>query len=271
MKIAILGANGYIGSYLCKYFRAQGHEVLAVTRDTVNLYDYQQVQDWLKLSSPEIVINSAISGGGATIDHSRYNDLQNNLTVFFNFYNSEHSFRYINIGSGAEFDRTTNIELKPESGILFSNPKDSYGFSKNIIARSVLSKDNFFTLRLFGCFHTSEPIIRLFKRFLTGHVEHIQNRYFDYFSLTDFVKVLEYYCTTNMQPPKDLNCVYLEKYNLVEILSMIKKIKLLDIPVYTDGRMYNSYTGDGTLLYQMSQQPDFPRLDGLEKGLEKYE
>jgi nucleoside-diphosphate-sugar epimerase len=273
MKIAVLGANGFIGSYLCTYLWAKGFDVIPVTRQTFNLTNKSAVLYWLEQTQPAVVINAAISGGGVTVNDVNYEDVRKNLTVFFNFFNARTSspFRYINIGSGAEFDRQTEIFQADELDILVSHPVDSYGFSKNIIARAVLEKDNFFTLRLFGCFHPSESSTRLFKRFLSGQLVSIQNKWFDYFSLSDFARIVEYYCTTQYHVPKDLNCVYPEKYMLNEILGKINQIKKLDIPIYTDGQKYFSYTGYEYKLSILSQKVDFPKLEGLEKGLEQYE
>jgi dTDP-4-dehydrorhamnose reductase len=271
MKIAILGANGFIGSYLCTYLWARNHEVIPITRKNLDLTDADAVRTWLEKNSPDVVINAAIAGGGLTVNDINYADVQNNLVVFFNFYNSSVPLRYINIGSGAEFDRQRDIKLAHEYEIQNVCPKDSYGFSKNIIARTILKKSNFYTLRLFGCFHSSEPNIRLFKRFLSGQVTSIQNKWFDYFSLSDFAKVVDYYCTTESELPADVNCVYNEKYMLNEILGKLNYIKQLDIPIYTDALTHFSYTGSSKLLSMLRERAEFPQLEGLEKGLEQYE
>lgn len=271
MKIAVLGARGFIGSYLCTYLWTMNYEVLPVTRDTINLLDYSEVDHWLSINDPDVVINAAISGGGLTVNDQNYDDLQNNLAIFFNFYNSFKSFRYINIGSGAEFDKSKTIDKVYEPTVVYCRPKDTYGFSKNIISRCIIQKKNFITLRLFGCFGKREPEFRLFKKFLAGEIKSLQDRYFDYFSLEDFAKVVEYFCRTTEISFNDVNCVYSEKFKLSQILAKLKKYHNLDIPIYTDGQIHPNYTGSSICLDTLIKRPDFPKLEGLEQGLEKYE
>ena len=64
MKIAILGARGFLGSYLVNYFTEREYEVLPVTRETVNLESYYDVDFWLQKNQPDVIVNCAISGGG---------------------------------------------------------------------------------------------------------------------------------------------------------------------------------------------------------------
>jgi dTDP-4-dehydrorhamnose reductase len=47
MKIAVLGANGFIGSYLCTYLWTRNHEVLPITRKDLDLTDKDIVSVWL--------------------------------------------------------------------------------------------------------------------------------------------------------------------------------------------------------------------------------
>jgi GDP-L-fucose synthase len=275
MKVAILGAKGFIGSYLCSYFWTKKYHVLPVTREVLDLTNTSDVTHWCKINDPCVVINCAVVGGGVKVDERDINILEQNLKIFFNFYNLNHknnNFRYINIGSGAEFDKTQDIKDYSETQLLYSMPSDSYGLSKNIISRTILNKRNFFTLRLFGCFGSSEPSNRLFKKYLSGNLTQLQNRYFDYFSIRDFARVVEYYCKQKEQDlPKDMNCVYNEKYQLADILHMLKKIKKIDMPIIESKNLYNSYTGNSYILQKLMRKENFPKLDGLYKGLESYE
>jgi nucleoside-diphosphate-sugar epimerase len=44
MKIAVLGAGGFLGKIICEYLRSNGHTVFAVTRRELTLTDYLSVQ-----------------------------------------------------------------------------------------------------------------------------------------------------------------------------------------------------------------------------------
>lgn len=262
MKIAILGARGFLGSYLTKYFQQQGYEVLPVTREIVNLESYYDVDVWLYKNDPDVIVNCAISGGGLRVNDINYSDVQRDLAIFLNFYNSARVKKYINIGSGAEFDRRNPICNALEEEILFSRPLESYGFTKNTIARMCLNRDNFYTVRLFGCFDIGEPGIRLFKRYLSNPDMLIEDKFFDYVSARDFAKVVEQYCCGAMELPKDINCVYSDKYKLSSILMMLDRTRA---PNVTE-QLGKAYTGSG---HKLAALP-IP-LDGLEKGLREYD
>jgi len=263
MKIAILGAKGFIGSYLCRHFAKTDHTVIPVTRNTVDLSNYWAVDKWLRETDPDVVVNCAISGGGAKVNDINYTDVQRDLQIFLNFYNSSHSFRYINVGSGAEFDRRTSITNVTEDELLGFCPVESYGFTKNTIARMVLNRDNFYTLRLFGCFDSSEPDIRLFKQLKQKSEVTIQNKYFDYISAKDFSTIVEYYCGEGIKF-KDVNCVYNQKRLLSEQVDLFI--------LYHGGKMINAssdglhYTAYGGRLESLNLP-----LAGLEAGIKEYE
>jgi nucleoside-diphosphate-sugar epimerase len=264
MKIAVLGAKGYVGSYLHKYF-SQDHSVIPVTRETLNLNNYSEVDRWLNQTNPDIIINAITSGGGTKINDINYTDVQTDLGIFFNFYNNPRCPRYINIGSGAEFDRRKIIHNVKEESILNNTPLESYGFAKNIISRAVLNRENFYTLRLFGCFDSSEPDIRLFKRFLAGKINTIENKFFDYISLDDFAKIVKYYCEEEKPEYHDINCVYLEKHLLSNHLVMLSQYHNLEIPYEIVNKTWGYYTGNGEKLAQLKLE-----LKGLEEGLKNY-
>lgn len=264
MKIAILGAKGYLGSYLVDRL-IHNHTVIPVTRDTLDLTDYNQVDKWLGKASPDIIINCAIGGGGRNVNDINYSDVQRDLAIFLNFYNNAAVKKYINIGSGAEFDRRTSITNAEEWEIRNAKPLESYGFTKNTIARMILKRQNFFTLRLFGCFDSSEPNIRLFKKFKADGEITIQDRYFDYISAEDFERIVEHYCTST-DLFKDLNCVYENKMMLSEQLKLFAKYHvpngLIDVKIE---RGLN-YTGSSSNLAKLK----IP-LRGLEQGIKDYE
>jgi nucleoside-diphosphate-sugar epimerase len=258
MKVAVLGAGGFVGSLIVNYLQSKNYKVLPVTRRELNLTDYTSVQHWLSIHNPYAVINCATAGGKQRMGDSRLDDVQNNLTVFLNFYNnSQHFVKFINVGSGAEFDHSGNVDCAKESDILTVFPKDGYSYSKNIIARLVLEKENFYTLRLFGCFDRTDPAFRLFKRFLNNEPLDLVDRQFDFFSAQDFCRVIAYYLNTEAEY-RDINCVYETKLYLSEILN---KFKPVEITKTTD----KHYTGDGSRLAKLG----IP-LIGLDESIKDY-
>ena len=259
MKIAVLGANGFLGRYITQHLVTGGYTVLPVTRSVMDLTDYATVTQWLKDNEPYAVINCATAGGKQRMGDAVLDDVQNNINVFLNFFNnSEYFVKFINIGSGSEFDIATNIDQVSETALLTAFPKDSYGYSKNVIARMSLTHPRFYTLRLFGCFDKTDPDFRLFKKFLNGEITEIADRQFDYFSARDLCTVIEYYLNNHVLY-RDVNCVYRDKLYLSEILGKFKPVMITSINE-------RNYTGDGTLLSGFNLD-----LDGLDKSIRDYQ
>jgi dTDP-4-dehydrorhamnose reductase len=59
MKIAVIGANGQLGSDICKEFTLKGHEIVELNHDTINISDFQCVKAIFDLIKPHLVINTA--------------------------------------------------------------------------------------------------------------------------------------------------------------------------------------------------------------------
>ena len=65
MKIAVLGARGFVGSSLAAYFK-HNHTVVPVTRQTIDLLDPVKVRKWLENEKFDIVVNAATYEGNAS-------------------------------------------------------------------------------------------------------------------------------------------------------------------------------------------------------------
>jgi dTDP-4-dehydrorhamnose reductase len=240
MKVAILGANGFLGKFITSQLQNKGYEVYPVTRADVDLTNFVSVTRWLETVEPYAIINCA-TAPAIGVDVCSYDDIQNNLNIFLNFYNNGQNFtKFINVGSGAEFDRRYDINCANEYNVLVAHPRDSYGYSKNVMSRLAMRHEKFYTLRLFGCFHPTEPEFRLFNRVARGEEVKVVDRQFDYFSARDFLVVLEHYLNKKVYF-KDVNCVYEEKLYLSQVLNKIR-------PVEVVGENPLNYTGNGRTL-----------------------
>jgi dTDP-4-dehydrorhamnose reductase len=264
-KIAILGANGTIGTLLCDLLKDAGN-LLPVTRKNLDLLSYNAVTDWLERERPDVVINCAFSGGSVNTTDINLSDLQRNMQMFFNFYHQPSKFRYINFGSGAEFDRARDINNVTELEITERNPIDTYGQAKNYISRAIWNRENFYTLRLFGCFGYNEPDSRLFKRLLNTGKLNIVDRRFDYFSHRDMTTVIKHYVSADDQDLiKDVNLVYQQKYSLYYQALLFAEQHCPESVITLSGNSPNNYTASGDTLANLNLN-----LTGLKQGIEDY-
>jgi UDP-glucose 4-epimerase len=261
MKIALLGSKGFIGSNIVKRYQGQ-HELHLPTRDTIDLLDSNQVKNYLRQHNFDVVINCAATFGDQTL----LADTRNNLGIFLNFYNHSDLFgKFINTGSGAEFDLSTDINCAREDLIFERVPRDSYGFGHNVKSRMCKDKSNFYTLRIFGCFGYNEKSSRLFNKLVNSETFIIKNnRYFDYISVHDLITIIDYFVYNSCQI-KDINCVYKEKLLLSDVVNKFKLMHNINNLIEVESTGFHNYTGNNALLESLSI-----KLDGLECGIKNY-
>jgi GDP-L-fucose synthase len=267
MRILLTGGTGFIGCYLKQHLK---HDVIAPASKEINLLDLNSVTEFLKSQQFDAVVHCAVVGreNVSAIDAKIE---ENNLRMFYNLaVNREYYDKFINFGSGAEFDIDTDICEVPEEEIWTRNPKHSYGRSKNIIAKFVQTIPNFYNLRIFGCFDSSESDHRLLKLFvkkcqLNEPLLIPKDRLFDMVSAQDLLTVVEAVLAKQIHD-NNLNIVYNKKYHLSEIVKMYAQLHNLDSElIQVSGHDVKSYTGNGTQLNQY-QLP----LLGLEQSLKVY-
>jgi GDP-L-fucose synthase len=262
MRIAVLGANGFVGSSIFNYF-SKDNFVIPFKRSNINMLDPVQVVSSLKGANYDVIINCASHTSGT----SSFPDVRNDLGLFMSFYNNSDLFgKFINISSGAEFDRDRDLFNIKETELFDRLPSDSYGFSQNIKSRLCFEKDNFYNLRIFNCFGNGEIPTRIFPRYLTrsGPLEIVNDRYFDYFCIQDLCTVVKEF-SINDQPVKDVNCVYKDKFKISQVLEKFCTVNELPSEFNVTSNSSTNYTGSGELLDSLNFN-----LIGLDQGLANY-
>lgn len=258
-KILVLGSSGFIGENLVRELAAT-----PITRKEVDLLDFNSVKSLIKKHKPEIIINCA---SNPDVNLTGFNNKAciENISIFENLYRVKGEVdKIICFGSGAEFDRSYSIDSAQEESVFLTLPKDHYGLSKNIIARSIQRDNtNLYNLRLFGCFHQSESETRLLKQVLKGGLI-ISDRYFDYFWLNDLFTVVKHYIK-NKNLPKDINLVYNNKLTIEKFINLFAEIKGIELE-FSVQKSGKNYTGCSNKLYSLNIE-----LEGIESGLQNYE
>jgi len=270
MKILITGGNGNIAKMLKRGF-ALHHNITSISRTDFDLTNFIELEKYLSDKEFDILIHTAIIGGRRT--KSETSDVvYQNLLMFENIIKFEYKFKLIfNFDSGAIYDRNTNIHNRKECE-LYTIPCDYYGFSKYLIYNRSLLFDKIINFRIFNIFHKNEEQDRFIKScFLAKKnnsvVTIFQNKYFDFVSEKDFIKIIKYYIDSFpefQKLPKTINISYHKKYTLSEIADLI--LGNTDFVKINDNTLNYNYCGDGCLLSSLNIE-----LDGLEKSLKYYE
>jgi len=268
LKILITGAGGFLGKILAQHFSHE-HEVHAAARSDLDLKNAAMLEAFFHTSF-DAVIHCAASGR----DTARSTDpsiVYDNLLSWNNLLNHRQKYSMlINVATGAEFDIDHDINLAKESDIWHRSPAQSYGLSKNLVAKACQGLDGFFSLRLFGCFDPSElemrPIRKCSQLLKTQTPFPISgDRPFDMVSADDFAIVVSAVLDGKIHD-KDLNVVYNKKHTLGQVLKIYSRLHGLDPDlVQIESTDPKHYTGDSARLdrYQLP-------LMGLEQSLANY-
>lgn len=254
------------------YFFNSEYDLHFSSREDFDLTSAEQTRNFFNVRHYDVVVNCAINGGIRGKEDT-LQDFLNNIQMFKNLVDNRDGFgKLINFGSGAEFDRSLDIDSCSEEQIFTRSPKDYYGLSKNIITRIIYKYDKFFNIRIFGCFGKHEKEGRFLKTNIKNALSNEplnvhQDRFMDYISADDLCKILKFYFDNDIKLlPKDLNAVYKKKYTLKQLAKMVKfhLNSESEILIQQEG-LANSYTGSSERLSKMDI-----KLSGLEKEVERF-
>ena len=251
MRILITGANGYIGKSLRNALRGK-HYVSVITRDEVDLTKATEVKAFFDKSHFfDVVLHCAIAGAPNPRSED-WDIMDNNLKMYYNLLQNRNRFaRLIHFGSGAE----TYL------------PSTPYGYSKKVIAKSILNQDNFYNIKIFGVFDENELDTRFIKanikRYIAKEPMQInENKFMDFFYMQDLVKVINYYIEEE-NPPKEFDCIYIEgSPTLTQLSLMINDLDEHKVKIFVGNPNGDSYTSK----YRSELPIEFI---GLEEGIKQ--
>jgi len=242
MQILITGASGFIGRNL-KEQLAEKYEILAPSRDELDLLDAGKVQRYLEAHGFAAVIHAATWDATRNSDKDTSLVLEHNLTMFLNIARCSSAYgKLIHFGSGAEFAREHWIPRMKEDYFGEHVPQDSYGLSKYLIHQHGERADNIVNLRLFGVFGKYEDWeIRFIsnaccKAILDLPITIKQNVRFDYLYVDDLVRITDWFIQ-NRPEEKAYNICTGQTHDLITLAEKVLRVsgKELEIRVARPG------------------------------------
>jgi len=232
MKILITGGNGYIGNSLYNGLK-DIYDVKKISRNDLDLTNSREVNDFFDKGCYDVVIHCAVKGGSRLKEDSK-NVMDINLCMYYNLLQCRaHYNKLIHFGSGAEIYAQDT----------------PYGLSKHIIRQSILDKDNFYNLRIFGAFDENELNTRFIKANIKRYINKepiqiYQDKYMDFIYMPDLVKIVEYCINNNIS--KEINCIYNTVCTLTRIAQIINELDKYKVEVIVEngtGSNYNENNG----------------------------
>ena len=190
MRVCVLGANGFFGSYFLKTHP----EWFGITRVDVDLTNQVDTEKFFMVNKYDVVVHCAVKGGSMLVPEDG-NITHDNILMFENV-RRVFKGKMLYLSSGA--------------GTRGNPPVDPYGLSKWIIDKRIEHIDNTYTLRIFGCYASGEPDPHNRDRFKTickqeGHITIDKDKYFDFVDIEDVRKVVcEYIDGKRMEKECDL-------------------------------------------------------------------
>lgn len=254
-RVLVTGAGGFIGKNIVELLRGK-FEVIAPKRLELDLLDAEKVADYFQESHFDAVVHAAGTGvsraqtGGPQV-------FKDNSEMFLNLAAQHKAFdRLINLGSGAEYDKSRALIKITEDRFGESQPKDDYGRAKYFISEQIKDNPGMLSLRCFGVFGKYEDYV---TRFVSNSICRAlaklpiilgQNRLFDYIYVNDLVKIISYFIE---HEPKEkfYNACRGQGVELIYLAELVKAAtgSNLEIQIKRPG-LGPEYSGGNSLLLQ---------------------
>ena len=269
-KVLLIGGSGFIGQNIVEYFaNSDEYEVTAPTSKELNIIDEKLVEEYLTKQYFDIVLHFAVYGDGIDKSKDGTKMLEYNLRMFLNFEKNSHLYgKMYYAGSGAEYDKSSDIIDVTEEDEGNNIPTDHYGLMRYTIDKIIRKSDNIYGLKIFGIYGPYEPWwMRFISNCCCKAIKGIplsirQNVYFDYIWIEDFLDILKK--LMDITPKEHVyNVTTGKKIDLLTLANIVLKISGKELPIYIckEG-MGKEYTSDNTKLLAEIGGYEFSDVEG---------
>jgi len=275
-KVLLTGSTGFIGSNILPVLRETGnYEVYTPKRHDLNLKDSKCVEDYLLKNSFDIVLHFANPNPARNTGDSSTLIGEDSLRIFTNLFSCSNLYgKMIYTGSGAEFDKSLDIDLVSEEECQRSIPKDSYGFAKYVMNSLSAKSDNVYNFRVFGCYGPGDAA----TKFITHCIRSIllnkditirKDCKFDYLHVLDFARFINWGINSNLKYHDYNVCsgtpVLLS--NIAEIVKLLMNSKV-EIRLLSDELNRNYTASNKRIIDESGIGLDYPLEEGIQKQID---
>ncbi|MDD4002745.1 MAG: NAD-dependent epimerase/dehydratase family protein [Clostridia bacterium] len=237
MKIFLTGAGGFIGRNIKEQLGSK-HQIISYSHKDIDLCKTESVCEVLQGESFDAIIHAAQmpthraaqNAEGAVMTNLLMQACISKAAALCGVK------KIINYGSGSEYARNRELVDVSEKQIGKNIPYDITGFTKylsNLINESGVKQYN---LRCFGVFgkyedYTIRFISNAICRVLCGYsISLKQDRYFSYVYIDDLAVITDIFLQNNFKY-NDYNIVSSEKWSLLDIARLVRKISIKDVAI----------------------------------------
>ncbi len=275
--ILLTGGSGFIGRNIRESFLSKQYDIKAPSSTELDLLDFTKVRQYFKDNNIDTIIHSAIWGARPNSNKDINLILNNNIEMYANLINvNEDNIKMIFFGSGADFCREHWKGAMREDYLDKNVPKDDYGFSKYMISKDIIDRENLINLRLFGVFGKYEDEFR----FISSVIERVlkneeiiigKDRYFDYMYIDDLMPILKYFIENDTKYNTYNVCtgqgVRLSNIAFVILEEFLQK----DTIKIGSNNLDKEYSGDNSRLKKEFKKVKFtPIVEGIKKYIDWY-
>ena len=267
------GPRGFIGRNL-KEQLSDSYELLTPSSSELNLCDYESVSRYLDTYKVSHIIHSA---NHSVVHSGADNAMQYDLQMYYHLQKFAPSLdKILYFGSGAEYDKRSDISMVEETEIGNKIPQDYYGLYKYIINEDARRSDNIYNLRLFGIFGKYENwqlkfIANLCCKAVFGLPLTVrQNCKFDFLYIEDFSNIVKWAIETDLHY-HDYNVCTGKPVELITIAEIVRTVsgKNLDITLLNDG-WNREYTASNMRLQSENSKFKYTELEVAIAELYEY-
>ena len=196
-RVLVTGSTGFVGRNIVPILeKRKDYIVFKPTRQELDLKDEKKLRNYLIENGIDIVLHLANPNPTKnSLDNKNYL-AEDSLRIFMNFYNNRFLYnKMIYLGSGAEYDKSREIQYVEEKDIGKTIPYDSYGLAKFVMNSLCNNSGNIYNFRVFGCYgpadHESKFITHCIRSIiLDKDVTIRKNCLFDYIHVFDLAEYL---------------------------------------------------------------------------------
>lgn len=226
MRILLTGGGGFIGQNIFPILN-KDHDVLAPSRNEFDVENQHNVDTYLADVQPDCLVHCAIADPSKPV-HAGKSVLQTMLLSFMNLLRYPFK-RIIYIGSGAEYDKSSDISYVREEDDGIRVPTDEYGLARYIMSRLTEKAAHIYNLRVFGCYGPHEPLRRFIHHAIDCCIknEPISIRKdcrFSYVFVEDLGRIISQISTEKEPPSHIYNVTDGKVYPLSELARQVQNL-----------------------------------------------